>query len=172
MLGYFVNVYNQRAAIRNCPGTPSFGHYDMGLINRINNLAEQLTGTPMFPNQTNSTKLHLRGEKVGVTRVFKDDISAELPQVQAEPWKQYTGDLKYPIRTNRQQNTSSAGDQQLEERELFGKLVDVEIHNNAGGPLKFNWQQMTSEWDKHVDGVTIFRKSVSHEMLNLTVSNN
>lgn len=164
LLQLFVDVYNQRAALRNIPGTIDHGHFDTGMIDKLNNLAEELTGAPLHPEHRNNTELYLQGEKVGVVRLYREDPSADLPNVKGKPWESYTGDLKYlsdltgskippvPIHTK-------------EEHELYSKLLDEALRKDQGaaatGKPAF-WTNMVEQWNKHVDGVNIFLKTSAH----------
>ena len=78
--------------MRNIPGTIDHGHFDTGMIDKLNNLVEELTGAPLHPEHRNNTGLYLQGQKVGVVRLYREDPSANLPNVKGKPWESYTGD--------------------------------------------------------------------------------
>lgn len=165
MLAYFISVYNQRAAIRNIPGTPDEGHFDMGLTNKTNDLYERLTGRPFFPTTHGASrnKLFLSGERTGVSKLFTTDPSEQLPKVQGTPWENYKNkDIIY---------ISKVGGSKIpalpvttkEEHDLYKDLVrQATTGRNSTTPAKINWAQMAVDWDQYVDGVNIYRKKAIH----------
>lgn len=163
LLAKFTDQYNQRAARRNIPDTPNYGHYDMGLLNKINRVYESMAGQPLFSSPwTNTHAFTIGGSKhTGVTRVFREDVSTQLPKVQGTtPWTDYTGDIAYLSQhTNSKVPCTPVGND--DERKLYTKLILqlLQTYSEAKPPL---FTEMSELWDGYVDGVLIFRKQPHH----------
>lgn len=154
----FVYVHNQKAAIRNKPGTRDHGHYELDLVDKINELHMDLAGRPKYPNYTPATRFALTGETTGVVRVVADDATRRL-LADTKPWEKYTGSIKYLS-----ERTGSAVPvmpvQYPEERTLFSKMKPNYV--NREHPNKIDFSKMVSDWNTKIDGVTIFPKNAYH----------
>ena len=162
IIAYKVFTHNRTCAVKHIPGTIDHGHFDTSLIDKINTLSEFIFGEPHYTGETNGDAYAAVGESTGVVKLCREDMSRVIVPPGQEPWKDYTGDLKYiserggslvpmlPVSTKA-------------ERELFATLRPIFVDGKLEASIK--WKDFAAEWDKHVDGKTdngIFRKSQSH----------
>lgn len=161
LLGLFIDVWNQKAARRNIPGTYNPGHFNTGLTRLTNSLTERLTGKPAYPALAAADKLNLGGEKVGVIRLHRVDPSADLPKVRGRrPWDLYKGWRAYLSKMT----GSLVPETPVLTKEEFRYFQETVLANlPAGGKVDSKyWHDMVSTWDNEVDGDTILRKAPSH----------
>lgn len=163
LLQYFVDVFNQRSALRNIPGTIDHRHFDTGLIDKINTFAEELTGKPLHPTHRNNSGLHLHGEKVGVTRIYRSDPSEGLPKVIGDPSAQMKGDAGFIARMTGTR-VPPLPLQTKEEFALYDRLHDETVREMEGvDPQSSKFcEKLLEKWNENVDGCTIFMKTVAH----------
>jgi hypothetical protein len=149
------HLSNCRAAIRNRTGVRDFGHYDLYIIEDIQAISEDLYGSPDYASHCSVASFANTGEQFGVGPVhIFDALFKELPAtegIKLPPAAAFLAERMgmsippLPVKTEA-------------EIQLFTRLLrDASVL--SGSSLKA--ATMAEEWNKNVDGKTIFPKTPS-----------
>lgn len=79
LLHAYIDRYNQKAAIRNIPGTVDYGHFNMQYKQITNEAMINICGKPKYPDLVGRNEFYIPGQTtVGVVRIFNEDPTQYL----------------------------------------------------------------------------------------------